>query len=41
MKGRNNKRIWFLEKDKQKKFYKQNLQDARKQIQRNQKRRSG
>ena len=41
MKGRNKKRIWFLEKDKQKKFTKRNLQDTRKQIQRNQKRRSG
>lgn len=41
MKGRNKNKILVLEKDKQKKFTKRNLQDTRKQIQRNQKRRSG
>lgn len=41
MKGRNKNKILVLEKDKQKKFNKRNLQDTRKQIQRNQKRRSG
>ena len=41
MKGRNKNKILVLEKDKQKKFTKRNLQDTRKKIQRNQKRRSG
>lgn len=41
MKGRNKNKMLVLEKDKQKKFTKRNLQDTRKQIQRNQKRRSG
>ena len=41
MKGRNKNKILVLEKDKQKKFTKRNLQDTRKQIQRNQKRRGG
>ena len=41
MKGRNKNKMLVLEKDKQKKFTKRNLQDTRKQIQRNHKRRSG
>ena len=41
MKGRNKNKMLVLEKDKQKKFTKRNLQDTRKQIQRNQKRRGG
>lgn len=41
MKDRNKNKFCLEEKDKQNKISKRNLQDARKQIQRNQKRRGG